>query len=46
MAEAVPFVIQTATGLGITVADGQTGVIYHPGGKISAPAKKPWWKFW
>lgn len=44
--EAFPFVVQTATGLGITVADGQTGAIYHPGGEISTPVKKPWWKFW
>ena len=51
--EVVPFVIETATGMGMHVFDGQDEVIHRPVGYVSrlprtrAPrAARPWWKFW
>lgn len=43
--EVIPFVIEEANALGISVADGQSGEIFRPGmeGKV---ASKPWWRFW
>jgi hypothetical protein len=49
----VPFVIQTATAMGLHVFDGQDEVIHRPAGYISAASptgisQKPrkWWRFW
>ena len=45
--EVVPFIIKEANALGISVADGQSGEIFRPGGGMErSVAKKPWWRFW
>jgi hypothetical protein len=45
--EVVPFIIQEANALGITVADGQSGKIFRPGSlAMKVNSKKPWWQFW
>lgn len=54
MAEALPFVIETATEMGFTVFDGGDDAIHRPRGwqapkEDILPAKhnsKPWWRFW
>jgi hypothetical protein len=55
VAEALPFVIDTATGMGFHVFDGQDQVIHRPAGFVGAPhgssthASKPprkWWEIW
>ena len=43
--EVFPFVLQQAHALDITVADGQSSIIYRPGEEVEQP-KKYWWKFW
>jgi hypothetical protein len=46
--EVVPFIIEQASNLSISVADGQTGRIYRPivGSQPPVRREKPWWKFW
>ena len=47
--EVQPFVVETATSLGLVVFDEQAGAIYRPGHGASSgspKAGKPWWKFW
>ncbi len=45
--EVVPFIVESANALGITVADGQTGDIHRPAGQPSTQSsKRPWWRFW
>lgn len=45
--EVVPFVIEKAHELDITVADGQSEKIFRPGlHDTSDDINKPWWKFW
>jgi len=51
MAEAFPFVIETATEMGFTVFDGGDERIYRPKGwkATTAPSVatvRPWWRFW
>lgn len=45
---AMPFIIEKANALGITVADGQTLKIYRPSppAPSSKPREKSWWKIW
>lgn len=47
----LPFIIQEANALGITVADGQSEKIFRPkhsveGTALTHATPKPWWKFW
>jgi hypothetical protein len=42
--EVRPFVIDTASRLGLIVFDEQEGRIYRPGS--AEGGKRPWWKFW
>ena len=52
--EVVPFVIETATGMGMHVFDGQDGVIHRPAGYMPMASTTPrtirdprkWWQFW
>lgn len=45
--EIVPFIIEKANALGITVADGQSGLIHRPDGSLGIDGKKKaWWKLW
>jgi hypothetical protein len=45
--EVVPFIVEKANSLGITVADGQTGKIHRSKSSASPEEKqKPWWQFW
>jgi hypothetical protein len=45
--EVVPFIIDKANALGITVADGQSERIFRPGNSASVSEKpKPWWRPW
>ncbi len=44
--EVFPFVRDKALELGITVADGQSELIYRPGVSVEEVEKSPWWKFW
>jgi len=45
--ELLPFILDKALPLGITVADGQAERIYRPiGGEAIAKVVKPWWKLW
>jgi hypothetical protein len=45
--EVVPFVIEKAGALGITVADGQSEKIFRPGEAATTSRQgKPWWKPW
>jgi hypothetical protein len=51
--EVVPFVIETATGMGMHVFDGQDEVVHRPVGFVAAVPKtrrprgsRPWWRFW
>lgn len=44
--EVVPFIIEKANALGITVADGQSGEIFRPGDPPSSGKPRPWWRPW
>jgi hypothetical protein len=52
--EALPFVIETATDMGLTVFDAGDERIHRPRGWIARPAAStpeasagnPWWRFW
>ena len=45
--EVIPFIIQSANDLGITVADGQSLKIHLPRSfQAKGGSKKPWWKRW
>lgn len=43
--EVVAFIIEKANALGITVADGQSGEIFRPGGNPTTK-RGPWWQLW
>jgi hypothetical protein len=53
--EVLPFVIETATGMGLHVFDGQDEVIHRPAGYVPPPeplvepgriAPRKWWQIW
>jgi hypothetical protein len=44
--EVLPFLIDTANRLGLTVFDRQTDQIHRPGQSSPAGNSKSWWQFW
>jgi hypothetical protein len=44
--EVLPFLIDSATRLGLTVFDPQTDHIHRPGASSPAATAKSWWQFW
>ncbi len=43
--EVIPFILESALSLGITVVDGQSEKIYRPLDKSKTQKKQPWWRF-
>jgi len=44
--ELLPFIVEAANALGITVADGQSERIYRPKSGGPDSTSKPWWAVW
>ena len=44
--DVLPFVIETANRLGLTVFDRQTDQIHRPGQSARTRKSKSWWQFW